>query len=171
MYYRLQKSLPSPPPALSGQPWAAVEDEAENSPGAPEPQDQLQRCGKETGGAEESVRSRELLPAGAQSRPRLGCSADPAQAAAPPERDPAHGSGQRILSRALGARKIPKPSRVNFSSSQAPVHIGEHRQNLLRTARPWHRFNLQPQVRWICQKTTKGCDVNTVYIVYSRGEN
>lgn len=111
------------------------------------------------------------LPAGAQSRPRLGCSADPAQAAAPPERDPAHGSGQRILSRALGARKIPKPSRVNFSSSQAPVHIGEHRQNLLRTARSRHRFNLQPQVRWICQKTTKGCDINTVYIVYSRGEN
>lgn len=165
MYYRLQKSLPGPPPAPPGQPWAAVEDEAENSPGAPEPHDRLQRCGKETGGAEGS------LPAGAQSRPRLGCSADPAQAAAPPERDPAHGSGQRILSRALGARKIPEPSRVNFSSSQAPVHIGEHRQNLLRTARSRHRFNLQPQVRWICQKTTKGCDVNTVYIVYSRGEN
>lgn len=68
-------------------------------------------------------------------------------------------------------KKNPEPSRVNFSSSQAPVHIGEHRQNLLRTARPRHGFHLQPQVRWICQKTTKGCDVNAVYIVYSRGEN
>lgn len=150
MYYRLQKSLPSPPPAPHpGQPWAAVEDEAENSPGAPEPHDQLQRCGKETGGARGPRRAGSSPRPGLRAGPASAAPA-PAQAAAPPEPDP----GQRILSRDLGARKNnPEPSRVNSSSSRAPVHIGEHRHNLLRTTtRPRHRFNLQPQVRWICQK-------------------
>lgn len=52
----------------------------------------------------------------------------------------------------LVREKTPETPRVNLSSSQAPVHIGEHRHNLLRTTRPRHRFDLQPQVRWICQK-------------------
>uniref|UniRef100_A0A8C5UHE8 NPTX1 n=1 Tax=Malurus cyaneus samueli TaxID=2593467 RepID=A0A8C5UHE8_9PASS len=61
--------------------------------------------------------------------------------------------GARPLHGSWCEKKTPKPSRVNnLSSSRAPAHIGHHRHNLLRTARPWHRFNLQPQVRWICQK-------------------
>lgn len=146
MYYRLQKSLPSPPPARPGQPWAAVEDEAENSPGAPEPHDQLQRCGKETGGAQG--------PRRAGSCPRPGLRAGPASAAPrtrhrqqhPRSESQGSGSSAGLLVR---EKNKPEPSRVNFSSSQAPVHIGEHRHKLLR---PRHRFNLQPQVRWICQK-------------------
>lgn len=109
---------------------------------------------------------------GARSPPRLGCPAGPAQAAAPPNETPRTAQGSGASAALLVREKTPEPWRVNFSSSQAPVHIGEHRQNLLRTtARPRHGFHLQPQVRWICQKTTKGCDVNAVYIVYSRGEN
>ncbi|XP_041265333.1 translation initiation factor IF-2-like [Onychostruthus taczanowskii] len=55
---------------------------------------------------------------GARSPPRLGRSAGPAQAAAPPERDPAHGSGQRSLGRALATDAKPHSAAGNQVSDR-----------------------------------------------------
>lgn len=151
-WFVLQIAEITPQPPSCPPPRAAVEDEAENSPGAPEPHDQLQRCGKETGGAEGSERSRELPPGRGQSSlpaPRPRHRQQHPQSETPRA---AQGSAASAVLLVRAKKKKPEPSRVNVSSSQAPVHIGEHRHNLLRTTRPWHRFDLQPQVRWICQK-------------------
>lgn len=102
---QIAEITPQPP---SCPPPRGAEDEAENSPGAPEPHDQLQRCGKGTGGA------------GNCSEP------GPAQAETAPER-PRAAHPQPCSWCETKTKPQPEPWRINLSPSQGPVHIGKHR--------------------------------------------